>query len=261
MENRMAMKTGIRAWIALSAAMLQAAQAGAPERAPDPKAVEIARAMMQAMGGDAAWQQARFVRFDFILKIHGMPRIVRAHLWDRQTGRYRLEDKSANEKPGVVLFNIRDRKGTAYVNGVKLEGAEAAAALNGAYRTHRMDVDWLALPWSWLSPGVHLKYAGEQSVKGQAYDVVDVTVDRAGAESTRYKTYVSRQTHRLEYCSVGAETSLWDWQYTSTGGVQLARDHTNTEKRTVISMGEVKILDKVDDGFLTNPGRRLAMLK
>jgi hypothetical protein len=46
--------------------------------ATEPKAVEIARAMMQAMGGEAAWKQARYVRFDFIVKIHGQARIARA---------------------------------------------------------------------------------------------------------------------------------------------------------------------------------------
>jgi hypothetical protein len=247
------MKKGICVLMALCAAM---------SAAPDPKAVAIARSMMQAMGGEAAWKQARYVRFDFIVSIRGQPTIVRAHLWDKQTGRYRLEDKSANESPGVVLFNIRDRQGTAYVSGKKLEGAAAAAALKGAYRTYRTDIDWLALPWNWLAPGVHLKFVGEQSLKGQAYDVVEVTVDEApGTEAMRYKTYVSRQSHLLEHCSVGAETSLWDWQYTTTGGIQLASGHANAEKNAAISMGNVKVLDKVDDAYLTNPARRLAMLK
>ena len=89
--------------IALSAIM------SAPAAAPEPKAVEIARAMMQAMGGEAAWKQARYVRFDFVVKTRGQVRIERKYLWDRQTGRCRLEEKSANENPGVVLFNIRDR--------------------------------------------------------------------------------------------------------------------------------------------------------
>jgi hypothetical protein len=238
------------------------ARTAAPEAAPEPKAVQIARAMMQAMGGEAAWKQAHYIRFDFIVSIHGQPRMERAHLWDKQTGRYRLEDKAANEMPGVVLFNIRDRTGTAYVSGKKLEGTAAANALKGAYRVSRLDLDWLALPWNWLSPGVHLKYVGEQSLKGQAYDVVEVTIDEpAGAEAMHYKTYVSRQSHLLEHWSLGAETSLWDWKYTTTGGIQLASNHTNAAKQASISMGIVKVLDNVDDTYLTNPARKLATLK
>ena len=230
--------------------------------APEPPAVEIARAMMQAMGGEAAWKQARYVRFDFTVKIRGQVKIARAHLWDKQTGRYRLEDKSAIGQFAVVLFNTRDQQGTAYVNGKKLEGPAAAAALKGAYRAYRTDIDWLALPWNWLAPGVHLKYVGEKSLKGQAFDVVEVTVDQpAGAEGMRYNAYVSRRSHLMEHWSVGADTSLWDWQYTTAGGIQLASDHTNSEKGASISMGNVKVLDKVDDAFLTDPAHRLAMLK
>jgi hypothetical protein len=247
------MKTGICALMALSVVMTAA---------PEPQAVEIARGMMQAMGGEAAWKQARYVRFDFIVKIRGQARVARAHLWDKQTGRYRLEDKAANEQFAVVLFNTRDQHGTAYVGGKKLEGPAAAAALKGAYRAYRTDIDWLTLPWNWLAQGVHLKYVGEKSLKEQAFDVVEVTVDQpAGAEAMRYNTYVSRRSHLLEHWSVGADTSLWDWQYTTSGGIQLASDHTNTEKQVSISMGNVKVLDKVDDAFLTDPARRLAMLK
>jgi hypothetical protein len=70
--NRIGTKIRICASIALSAIMRVSAAA------PEPKAVEIARAMMQAMGGEAAWKQARYVRFDFIVKIHGQARIARA---------------------------------------------------------------------------------------------------------------------------------------------------------------------------------------
>jgi hypothetical protein len=252
----MEMKTGILALIALSAIMR------APAAAPEPKAVEIARAMMQAMGGEAAWKQARYVRFDFVVKTRDQVRIERKHLWDRQTGRYRLEEKSANDSPGVVLFNVRDRRGTAYVSGKKLEGEAAAAALKGAYRTYRMDIDWLTLPWRWLDPGVHLKYVGEKSLQGQAFDLVEVTVDQPGAaEGMRYNAYVSRRSHLLEHWSVGADNGLWDWQYTKVGGLQLASDHINTQKNASISMGDVKVLDNVDEAFLTDPARRMATLK
>lgn len=253
------MRTAIRASLALAAILTAPAVLPA---APQPKAVQIALEMMRAMGGQAAWKQAHYLRFDFVVKIRGQESIARAHLWDKQTGRYRLEDRSANGMPGIVLFNVRDQQGAAYVNGKKLEGAAAAAAVKGACRAYRTDIDWLALPWNWLEPGVHLKYVGEKSLKGQAFDVVEVTVDQPGeAEAMLYNAYVSRQSHLMEHCSVGADTGLWDWRYATVGGIQLASDHTNTEKGASISMGNVKVLDKVDDAFLTDPVRRLAALK
>ena len=248
------MKRRICLWIALPAIMLTAA--------PEPQPVEIAHGMLQAMGGEAAWKQAHYVRFDFTLKLRGMTRVAYAYLWDKRTGRVRLEDKSAQGKFAVVLFNTRDQKGVAYVNGKKQEGADALADLKGSYRAFRLDLDWLALPWNWLAPSVHLKYVGEKSLNGQAYDMVEVAVDQpAGAPATRYTAYVSRGSHLMEYCSVGADASLWDWKYTTAGGIQLASEHTNPDKKTSISMGNVKVLDKVDDAFFSDPARGLAALK
>ena len=108
--------------VALSA-ILTAALARLLAAAPEPQAAQIARGMMQAMGGEAVWKQARYVRFDFTLKLHNQIKFDRAHLWDKQTGRYRLEDKSTTGRFAVVLFNLGDQQGAAYVDGKKLEGA------------------------------------------------------------------------------------------------------------------------------------------
>jgi hypothetical protein len=255
------MKRRICLWIALPAIMT-IVMLTVITAAPEPQPVEIARSMMQAMGGEAAWKQARYVHFDFTFKLRGQIRVARAYLWDKQTGRARLEDKSAEGKFAVVLFNTRDQAGAAYMTGKKLEGPDAAADLKGAARTLRLDSDWLALPWYWLSPGFHLKYVGEKSLNGQVFDVVEVAVDpRAGAQATRYNAYVSRKSHLMEYCSVGAEASLWDWKYKTAGGIQLAGEHNNPDKKASISMGNVKVLDKVDDAFFTDPARSLAALQ
>ncbi|HXM44079.1 MAG TPA: hypothetical protein VN924_22780 [Bryobacteraceae bacterium] len=255
--NRIEMKGRICLWIALPAIVTTMTMA-----APEDRTVEIAKDMMRAMGGEAAWKQARYVRFDFTFQFRGRVITARAYLWDKQTGRARLEDKSAEGKFSVVLFNSRDPKGAAYMTGKKLEGQDAAADLKGAARTLSLDSDWLALPWNLLSPGFHLKYAGEKSLNGQVFDVVEVAVDsRAGGPAMRYSAYVSRQSHLMEYCSVGTEASLWDWKYTTAGGVQLAGEHHNPDKKAAISMGNVKVLDKVDDAFFTDPARGLTALQ
>ena len=89
----------------------------------DPKAVEIAHAMQQAMGGLDAWNAARFVRFDFKVTIGGETKADRSHLWDKQTGRYRLDQKNR-----VVLMNMASKQGTVYEDGKKLEGPDANRA-------------------------------------------------------------------------------------------------------------------------------------
>src|SRR5260370_40916492 len=75
----------------------------------DAKAEQIARDMMQAMGGEDAWQKAHFVRFDFRVIAGNKVQAERSHLWDKQTGRYRLEDKTQERERLRVFFNILTR--------------------------------------------------------------------------------------------------------------------------------------------------------
>ncbi|MBC7925737.1 MAG: hypothetical protein H7039_08775, partial [Bryobacteraceae bacterium] len=62
-----------------------------PVQGSDAKSVEIANAMTTAMGGMDNWNRAHFVRYDFKVSIGGKTMADRAHLWDKMTGRYRLE--------------------------------------------------------------------------------------------------------------------------------------------------------------------------
>lgn len=102
----------------------------------DPKAVEVTRAMMQAMGGEDAWNSAHFVRFDFKFKMGGKLVVDNAHLWDRKDGRYRFEYTTKDGKRQVALFRIadyeRNKSGEAYLDGKKLEGDAARKAVDDA---------------------------------------------------------------------------------------------------------------------------------
>src|SRR5258708_9158119 len=89
--------------------------------------------MMQAMGGEDAWQKAHFVRFDFRVIDGNKVQAERSHLWNKQTGQYRLEDKSKEGQRRVVLFNLATQQGTVYVDGKKVEGAAAIKGLKGDY--------------------------------------------------------------------------------------------------------------------------------
>ncbi len=231
---------------------------------PDRKAEEIGRTMMQAMGGEEAWKRAHFVRFDFVVIIHGSEMVKRSHLWDKFNGRCRFEDKAGGGQPAVVLFsNFEQRQGSVYVAGKPLEGAAAAKALNGSYDNFLYDIYWLAMPWKWFDPGVRLKYMGKKKYNGQTFDVVELTFDHVGpTPGDRYEAYVSPTSHLMEhweYVLQSGQKGSWDWLYTTTQGIKLAGNHVNPEGAS-IGMGTVQILDKVDDAILTDPGHSLAQL-
>lgn len=222
------------------------------------KANDVAQTMMKAMGGQDAWMSAHFVRFDFKVIAGGKTVLDRSHLWDKQSGRYRLDSKTKDGRPAVALFRVADRQGAAYVDDGKLEGAAAAQALKDAYGAFINDMYWLAMPWKWLDAGVHLKYLGTRSRGGAPYDVVELTFGKVGlTPGDRYQAYVSPRSHLMEhweYTLQNGQKGSWDWEYTTTAGVKLARNHTSADGKS-IDMGNVQIMNTTGDGLFTNPVR------
>jgi hypothetical protein len=268
----MAAGTLINRWIA-GAVMSLLLAGGTRLRAEgenrDPKAVDVARAMMQAMGGEDAWNSAHFVRFDFKVKAGGKLVEENAHLWDRKDGRYRFEHVTQGGKRQVVLFRIADyersKAGEASLDGKKLEGDAGRKAVDDAYASYINDSWWLCMPWKWFATGVNLKYLGPQKHAGETADVVELTFGHVGlTPGDMYHAFVSRKSHLMdywEYTLQSKEKGAWRWQYGDYKGVKLASDHVSGDHKTSISMGDVRILDAVEDAFFTDPSRDLAGMK
>ncbi len=234
-----------------------------PQR--DPKAEQIARTMMQALGGEDAWNSAHFVRFDFKVSMGGKMVEDRSHLWDKRSGRYRLEKKTKASKSEVVLFNVGDKQGSAYLDGKKLEGQQAKKVLEDAYGAFINDMYWLAMPWKWMDPGVNLKYLGPKTRGHETYDVVELTFDHVGlTPGDKYHAFVSQESHLMthwQYTLQSGDKGAWDWEYGDYKGVKLASNHPSADHKMSINMGDVRILDAVDDAFFTDPSRSLSELK
>ncbi len=242
---------------------LMASQLPAVEPHRDAKAEEIARTMMNAMGGEKAWYAAHFVRFDFIVDLGQKVVENRAHLWDKMTGRYRLDDKTKDGKLRVVLFSVNDQKGEAYVDGKKLDGPAGAKAVKDAYEAFINDMYWLAMPWKWLDQGVNLQYLGPKTLGNDKGEVVRLTFDHVGlTPGDRYDAFVSSQSHLMTHWDFklqGGDKGAWDWEYGDYNGVKLGKNHTSGKMS--INMGDVRVLDKVDAALFTDPKKTLAELK
>ena len=79
-----------------------------------------------------------------------------------------------------------------------------------------------------------------------------------------YHAYVSRDSHLMthwEYKLQGGQTGSWNWQYADTGGIKLAKTHVSVDGKSEISMGDVRVLNRVDDAFFTDPAHSLSNLK
>lgn len=255
----------VRAVAALTAALLAPAiVAPAIAQQRDAKAVELGKSVMQAMGGEKAWDNVHFVRYDFIVSMGGETRANRSHLWDKWAGRYRFESKTKDGKSQVVLFNVNDQQGDVYIDGSRIEGDDAAAAaLKGAYSAFINDMYWLAMPWKWLDQGVNLKYIGPKEHEGKNYEVVELTFQKVGlTPGDTYNAYVDPSSKLMtywEYTLQSGNTGAWNWEYAAHSGVKLASNHTNAEGAS-INMGAVAVFEKVEDAFFTDPARALSQL-
>lgn len=160
----------------------------------DAKAVEVAEHMMKAMGGREAFDAPRILAFRWVVERDGKELGNWLHVWDRTTGRYRLEGKTREGEALRVLFNLNDRRGEVWLGETKLDPEHAATYLEDAYARHINDSYWLLMPWKWLDPGVHLSYEGEKELEGEVFDIVQLTFDNGIGltPKDRYWGYVSR---------------------------------------------------------------------
>ena len=94
-------------------------------------------------------------------------------------------------------------------------------------------------------------------------DVVRLTFGHVGlTPGDRYDAFVSGQSHLMthwDYKLQSGDKGAWDWEYSDHNGLKLAKNHTSAKMS--INMGDVRVLDTVDDAFLTDPKKTLAELK
>ncbi|MBI1357550.1 MAG: hypothetical protein GC160_24685 [Acidobacteria bacterium] len=245
----------LTAFPALLGALLLVAASPAQETR-GPAAVEVAQRLQTALGGVDAWNNTRFVRFDFKVGPSGDLPAGRAHLWDKWDGRYRLEQQTKEGKTQVVLFNAYNKTGDVYVDGVKLPAEEAAPLLERAHGAFINDMYWLAMPWKWLDPGVNLKALGEKEYNGKTYDVVELSFNSVGlTPGDHYQGFVAKDSNLMEhweYTLQSGNTGSWDWEYVETNGIRLAKTHKNAEGRE-INMGAVTASSEVNEAHFTDP--------
>ena len=229
-------------------------QADGPRAASDKKAVRIAERVMDAMGGQDAWQGTRYVRFNFFG--------FRLHHWDRQTGDHRLEGESRSGDDYVILHNISNREGRAWVNGEEVSGEDLAQRLEYAYGAWINDTYWLVMPYKLQDPGVTLAYDGVEEIDGATYDKLLLTFDNVGlTPGDRYWAYISRETHlmdrwayHLESYEEGQEPTQWKWlDWQRHGDIMLSSQRVKVEDGNERALSDIAILESLSSSAFTSP--------
>jgi hypothetical protein len=160
------------------------------EGASDPKALEIADLVVEALGGRQNYDQTRYLSWRFFGR--------RFHVWDKHQSRARVEDG----KGAVTIIDLQTKEGKSWQDGEPItDEAELAKRLENAYAAWVNDSYWLVMPYKLRDPGVTLRYTREDTTPdGAAARVLTLTFEEVGlTPENRYEVYVDKATNRVVY--------------------------------------------------------------
>jgi len=244
-----------------------AAQTPAPEASPaapaasNPKATAVADQVLEALGGKAAWDATRYLRFDFAVEAEGKSRTPRRHWWDKQTGRYRLEGQTQEGVHYVVLMNLNTKDGSVYLNGQRAQGEDEKKYLERGYGAWVNDTYWLLMPYKLKDPGVILAYDGQTSEGGETWDKLALSFQSVGlTPGDHYWVYVDSKTHlvdRWEYILQSMKPegppTRWDWKgWKRYGSIELAPDRVSPDGKTKIFFPVLDVPQMVPEAVFTS---------
>lgn len=207
----------------------------APAAEVDPQAAEIAEQVMQKMGGRAAWDATRFVRWKFFGG--------RQHYWDKQSGDIRIEMDERRDESGelqrpqlLILMNVHNQSGQVWAAGEAVEDAEKLAGyLELGHQAWVNDAYWMFMPYKLLDPGVNLGYLGEKLMEdGRLAHVLDLTFESeiGYTPKNRYHVWIPLESGLVEAWTFFSDASdeepgfTMPWaKWRQFGDIRLATDH------------------------------------
>lgn len=164
----------------------------------DAKAISIADEVMLAMGGRKAWDETRYLKWNFFGS--------RIHVWDKQTGD--LVIKGIRDTFDIRM-NILTNKGKVNFKGnVLTEQDSLQKYLNKGKSMWINDSYWVFMPHKLKDSGVTLKYVKKDTTQnGRSSDVLSLSFEEVGdTPENMYYVYVDDSTRLV---------SQWDFYRTS----------------------------------------------
>ncbi|MEQ9007210.1 MAG: hypothetical protein RLP12_04960 [Ekhidna sp.] len=142
---------------------------GFDQEGSDLLATLVADKTMQAMGGRKAWDNTRYIKWNFFGR--------RNHIWDKWTGDVRIE---VPKDDLTILMNINSKEGKAMKAGEEVADS-LDIYLQRGYEMWVNDAYWLVMPFKLKDSGVTLKYLREDTTKtGELSDVVSLAFEGVG---------------------------------------------------------------------------------
>ncbi|HVS32737.1 MAG TPA: hypothetical protein VMS98_14935 [Thermoanaerobaculia bacterium] len=165
-----------------------------PAAAQQPSADDTARRAIDVLAGPA-WEKARYFAFTFNVERDGKIAASFPQRWDRYTGQYRVTGRNQQGQEYVVVMNVNDRSGKAWLDGAEV--ADPKDLLTTGYRRFINDTYWLLMPLKSMDPGVKREATGARTDEcGRAHDVVKLSFDQGVGltPGDMYWMWVNRDT-------------------------------------------------------------------
>lgn len=214
--------------------------------ASDDRAIELADSVMVAMGGRKAWDDLRYVSWNFFGS--------RELIWDKQTNRVRIDFPA---RKAVYLLDIDDMKGKVMMDSVVLTNADSVQKYVEEGKSIWInDSYWLFMPFKLKDSGVTLKYMGEDTMlTGDKAEVIQLTFDSVGVTpNNMYRVYISPEDNLVYQWAYyrnsqqDSASALWPWDnYAKHGNLLISADRS--DKR---GPGNVKVYEEMDDKVFTD---------
>lgn len=210
----------------------------------DAAAIALADATMKAMGGRAAWDRARYISWNFFG--------VRSHVWDKHTGRARLESGDS-----VRVYNVNTGEGRVWADGVELlEPEDLRDALGGAQSAWINDSYWLVMPYKLKDSGVRLTHVGPGMTEdGAAAQVVELTFEEVGdTPQNKYHVWIEDEGQRVAQWAFFADASMDSPGFTGPySGWEMHGDIALGGHRGARSISEIHVYDVLPDSVFESP--------
>jgi hypothetical protein len=155
---------------------------GFDQEGSDSLAIVWADAVMRAQGGREAWDNTRYISWNFFGN--------RELLWDKQTGRVRIEVPKENN---IYLININDEQGRVQVAGQEItDEQERKEWIEKGKQIWVNDSYWLVMPYKLKDSGVTLTHAGKDTMPGgKEAEVLELRFEEVGfTPQNKYRVYI-----------------------------------------------------------------------
>lgn len=158
----------------------------------DPEAIALADEVMRSMGGRKAWDETRFLSWDFLGS--------RKLLWDKQTGDVRIEQSGTDLK---ILMNVNTSEGRVWLDSAEMTEPDSLAEfLDIGRQIWVNDSYWLIMPFKLKDTGVTLKYLGDYRIeagegKGAIAEVLELRFAKVGyTPQNCYRVYIPKASEQ-----------------------------------------------------------------